>query len=167
MLPLLYCVVTVIEFVQGPLSAIFSRAQCGGIDYVHAVTTGAARGTRTPTGLRPPAPQAGASTIPPPPQSVPHSNTQVGKRGEALLARFPSSPGGTRTHTSFRTLDFESSGSTNSPTEPYILYLLSLFSTNQYGSEYLSDNTVDFGLTDPAVHVSVVVTNEEGLAIPD
>ena len=159
--------VTLNEFFQIPLSAIFSGAHYCGIDYVYEVTTGAARGTRTPTGLRPPAPQAGASTIPPPPQSVPHSNTQVGKRGEALLARFPSSSGGTRTHTSFRTLDFESSGSTNSPTEPYISYRFRLFFTNQYGSEYLSDNTVDFGLTDPAVHVSVVVTNEEGLAVPD
>lgn len=88
MLPLLYCVVTVVEIVQGPLSAMFSRAQRSGIDYVHAVTTGAEGGTRTPTGLLPPAPQADASTIPPLPQSVPHSNMQVGKRGEALLARF-------------------------------------------------------------------------------
>jgi hypothetical protein len=32
-------VITVVEFVQGPLSAIFSRAQHCGIDYVHAVIT--------------------------------------------------------------------------------------------------------------------------------
>ena len=86
--PLLYCVVTLNEFFQIPLSAILSGAHYCGIDYVYEVTTGAEGGTRTPTGLLPPAPQADASTIPPLPQSVPHSNVQVGKRGEALLARF-------------------------------------------------------------------------------
>ena len=65
--------VTVVEIVQGPFSAKFSRAQHSGIDYVHAVTTSAAGGTRTHTGLRPPPPQGGASTVPP----LPHYFTNL------------------------------------------------------------------------------------------
>lgn len=65
MLPLLYGVVTLNEFVQIPLSAILSGAHYCGIDYVYEVTTCAVGETRTPTGFPPPAPQADVSTIPP------------------------------------------------------------------------------------------------------
>ena len=65
MLPLLYCVVTLNEFFQIPLSAMFSGAHYCGIDYVYEVTTCAVGETRTPTGFPPSPPQSDVSTIPP------------------------------------------------------------------------------------------------------
>ena len=62
--------VTVVEIVQGPLSAMFSRAQRSGIDYVHAVTTGAGGETRTLTPFLAHGPQPCLSTIPAHPQYI-------------------------------------------------------------------------------------------------
>lgn len=47
-------------------------------------------------------------------------------------------PGGTRTHTSFRTLELKSNGSTNSPTRVFVIYLRQDVDSN-HGLIVLSD----------------------------